>query len=92
MMLVLYHSLSGLIGAVVSLAILALRVLPNKVDRTDVQLMLDNHPLNFRMKLVEELAIQDRAELRGIREGITGLREDFARQAALLEGLLRDRN
>lgn len=91
MELVLYHSLSGLVGAVVSLAILALRVLPHKVSRTEVEKMLENQPLNFQVRIMQELVMQDRAELRAIRQELVGLREDVARQTALLEGVLRDR-
>jgi hypothetical protein len=92
MEMVLYQTLSGLVGAVVSLAVLALKILPSKVDRKDVAKMLEDQPLHFQVGLMRDLALEDRAELRGIRQEIVGLREDVARQTALLEGLLRNRS
>ena len=91
MELVLYHSLSGLVGALVSLAVFIFKVLPQKVDREDVEKMLATQPLHYRVKFMQDLALEDRAELRGIKAEIVGLREDVARQTAILEGILRVR-
>lgn len=81
--------LSGLVGALFSLAVLALKVLPNKVTRAEVQEMLKCQPLQFRYETLSRIVEGSQTELKGIWGEIVGLRQDITRLTTTLELTLK---
>lgn len=88
---ILYYAVSGLIGGLVSLAVIALRVLPYKVSRREVQEMLEKQPLTYQYQFLAHMVESQHLELAGIREELVGLRQDVTKLTTTLELTLRDR-
>lgn len=86
-----YYAISGLIGGLVSLASIALRVLPYKVSRKEVQEMLAQQPLTYQYQFLAHMVEGQHLELEGIRAELVGLRQDVTKLTTTLELTLRDR-
>ena len=88
---VLQNMLASVIGALTSVAFIALRVLPGKVSRKDVQEMIEKQPLQFQYQALLERVNQGHVTMVSIREEIVGLRSDVVRLTTTLELVLRGR-
>lgn len=63
-------------GALASLAVVSITVLPRKVSRDEVQSMLDRLPLHERLGSLEERFDKESDKLESIRQEIVLLRQD----------------
>lgn len=88
---VVASGVASVIGALVSLAFIALKVLPGKVSRKDVQEMIETQPLQFQYQALLERVNQGHVTMVSIREEIVGLRSDVVRLTTTLELVLRGR-
>lgn len=86
-----YYAVSGLIGGLVSLAAIALRVLPYKVSRKEVEVMIEKQPLQFQYQFLTHMVEGQHLELEGIRAELVGLRQDVTKLTTTLELTLRGR-
>lgn len=85
------YLVSTVIGALTSLAIVALKVLPGKMNRDDVERLIREQPLQFQFQELRLTVERERESLEGIWKEITGLRSDVVKLTTTLELMLRDK-
>jgi hypothetical protein len=85
------HLVSAVIGALTSIAVVALKVLPGKVSRDDVEKMLREQPLQFQFQDLRRRMDQTHETLDVIRTEIVGLRGDVVKLTTTLELMLARR-
>jgi hypothetical protein len=88
---VVSYAISGLIGGLVSLAVVALKVLPYKVSRKEVEVMIEKQPLQFQYQFLAHMVEGQHMELEGIRAELVGLRQDVTKLTTTLELTLKGR-
>jgi len=86
---ILIPIISSICGGLVTATLFALKVLPEKVTRREVEEMLDRQPLHTDMRHLRSLTDGNARELAGIREELVGLRTDVTRLTATLEAVLK---
>jgi hypothetical protein len=80
-----YYAISGLIGGLVSLAVVALRILPYKVSRREVQEMLEKQPLTYQYQFLTHMVETQHLELGGMRSELVNLREAVVKLTTTIE-------